>query len=272
MKADLIDSICGGLGKRFKGACAYYDSLTRECRLLREGRIKDLLEQETKKNCDPFDMIQKAIDKHLKGEDEKAEKNYISGLVHDKLRRLGKLTEAYNLPVLREYINTTSEREVRAFLKKTCGDCVYLSLSKPHICEKEDEPNPYHKEKRNPSDKACNGLKKFTEEPISATDSTDENEYSVTIPDDKSNEIFSKLEVRNMMKLLADRIKEGETEAKKKQYERQHTVLIKLRQLIIDEDSSLTDAIESIAEKIGKNEKTVRRDLKEIRNFLSDNS
>jgi hypothetical protein len=62
---DLIRSICGGAGNRFKGSrCHYYEPSTGDCSLLKEGKMDKLFEENPR--CNPKRMLEAAVSKNYR--------------------------------------------------------------------------------------------------------------------------------------------------------------------------------------------------------------
>jgi hypothetical protein len=62
---DLIRSICGGAGNRFKGSrCHYYEPSTGDCSLLKEGKMDTLFQENPR--CNPKRMLEAAVSKNYR--------------------------------------------------------------------------------------------------------------------------------------------------------------------------------------------------------------
>jgi hypothetical protein len=62
---DLIRSICGGAGNRFKGSrCHYYEPSTGDCSLLKEGKMDTLFQENPR--CNPKRMLEAAVGKNYR--------------------------------------------------------------------------------------------------------------------------------------------------------------------------------------------------------------
>ena len=289
MPKDLVNRFCKGAGKDFRGSpCDHYDPSTNECRLLRQGKTKAVFDHG---RCEPVKMLRSAVAKYMKHHwsiiEPKAHQQhagdptyedgyatFISDRLLEKLRDAN-LKKGYTLPVLIGYIRKASRNEVKEiFLKeelrrKACDQCAFLSQSKPHVCQKPEnrvttesgeevfKPNKHYGKKRNPSDRACEeGFTSFTEETLLNDPTTDE-----------SGKIFFGMTVMDIHELLNQRIEWAKDKNTKKRYKRQHAVFTELLHLI-DEGESNTQAKKQIADILGKDEKTIRNDLEEIKAFL----
>ena len=63
MARNLVGYFCKGEGKRFGGTlCGYFTHVTTECTLLKEFELHEVFE---KGRCEPFEMLRRAIQKHL---------------------------------------------------------------------------------------------------------------------------------------------------------------------------------------------------------------
>ena len=77
-----------------------------------------------------------------------------------------------------------------------------------------------------------------------------------------------RLEIEEIGEILKKRVTDAKHSNTKKIYKRQHNVFISLYHYI-SEGYSVRKAIELIAIKIGKNVKTIERDINDIRTFLT---
>ena len=125
---DLIRSICGGAGNRFKGSrCHYYEPSTGDCSLLKEGKMDTLFEENPR--CNPKRMLEAAVSKNYRRyKDSINPADYITATAFTLLERLKekRLTRGYNLAVLHGYINQAAYNEVQKPCRmKTCclKDC-----------------------------------------------------------------------------------------------------------------------------------------------------
>jgi energy-converting hydrogenase A subunit M len=167
-------------------------------------------------------------------------------------------------------------------VRKLCGNCYYLSESKPYVCHKtnldhEDNPgedeieNPNYLKKRNRTTKACDYFKRSVFIAISESNDLDfEHSQDIyeTIPDmSSSDKCNNSSELDDIIKLLKVRISNAKHENTKKIYKRHYTILIDLYHLI-SEGFTENEAKKFIAAKLNRNQKTVERDLQEIRDYL----
>jgi len=272
MTTDLIALFCKGDGTRFKRIrCEYYEVFTGECKLLKKDNMEDIFE---KGRCEPGTMAENAVKRNLYlYRDHINPKEHLKTITWEASEILKKKKlRTPILPVLIGYINKTAYTEVIRTLieigilpKGECGECVYLSLSKPYTCQRayiikdgEKLENPLYGEKRNPSDRAC----KEGFEPYEFDD-VDDGEF----PDIQEGPEDSFLIVESMKKLLIQRAEKTKDENTKKKYERQYVIFCRFATLV-QEGYSEEEALNIIAEKIGKSGKTVERDMAEIREFL----
>jgi hypothetical protein len=272
MAKDLIALFCKGEGKRFNGIrCEHYEIFTKECDLLKKDSMKDVFE---KGRCKPSVMAENAVRRNLFDYRDKINPKEDKGIaweVCDIIKK--KRLNTPILPVLIGYINKTVYTEVIRILiekgiliKGECGKCIYLSLSKPYICQRADIikdgkkfENPLYGEKRNPSDSAC----KDGFEPPEFNGGDDVDIYEA----EGTGEGFTI--IIDMQKLLIQRIKKAKDENTKKRYERQYAVFCRFLTLMQDGHSE-KEALKIIAEKFDPpvSVKTVERDMTEVRDFL----
>ena len=277
---NLTDAFCKGMKPRFGGfPCEHYDPSAEECHLIRKGEAREIFE---KGRCDPSKMLMSAISKYFKvyenlvfGEHKahKKDKNEYANFILDRISdRSMNLKKGYTLPILIGYIRKAARNEIlrifgkESLIRKICGRCVFLSLPKPHICQRPEilltqegkeshEPNPNYNKKRSASDKACKDGFKLFEPDISP------DEASVA---DETETVFRKLEVRDIKKKLSGRY------ANNRIARRQYAVFTKFYQLLSDGLDPST-AITHIAKQLGVSERTVRNDLSAIKKIWEKN-
>ena len=285
-KIDLIRMYCGGIGKRFaEVACDFYIQLTSLCRLLEEETIGTVF---SKGRCKPNNIVNSAVKRNLnRYKDRIGKKNFenyiktIPVIVFERIKK-SRLKTGFNLPTLIGYIRKTVYCEtIQAlvtediFVRKNCGNCVSLSLIRPYICQNrgsanEGNNNQFFNKERKRNDKPCDHFEKvkwFAD--------------SETIIDGKRVNIFETIRVEtkeiapeesflfnDMRKLLKKRISETKNEINKKIFKRHYSVIVNLYHYL-SEGYSIQKAKQMIADGLAKNVKTIDRDLKEIREYLS---
>ncbi len=290
---DLIRLICAGAGNRFGGiVCKFYVRLTAECELLKKERLDPIFKNG---RCNPYRFLKSAIEKNLKRyKDVVNVQEYASSIAFLLSKRLEdmRLKKGYNLAVLIGYIKKSAYTEVIQFLqneglleKKNCGNCIFLSEIKPYVCRRENievienrvgelKPNPFYQKARNKTDKCQEGFKPHAFVSINKDDDHNaednfQSDVSEKLSDHSSVEnIGDRLEIEKIGEMLKRRATDTKHNNTKKIYKRQHNVFVNLYHYI-SEGYSIRKAIQLIAIKIGKNVKTIERDIYDIRAFLS---
>ena len=290
---DLVRLICAGVGDRFSGVvCKFYVRLTAECDLLKNEKLDPIFKNG---RCNPYRFLKSAIEKNLKRyKDVINVREYVSSIAFVLSKRLQdiRLKKGHNLAVLIGYINKSAYTEVILFLqnegvleKKICGNCIFLSELKPYVCQRENievmengigelKPNPFYLKERKKTDKCQEGFKPHALVSINRDDDqTDKNNFqpgtSEKLADHSALETLDdRLEIEEIGEILKKRATDAKHSNTKKIYKRQHNVFINLYHYI-SEGYSVRKAIELIAIKIGKNAKTIERDISDIRAFLT---
>ena len=290
---DLVRLICAGAGNRFGGVvCKFYVRLTAECDLLKKEKLDPIFKNG---RCNPYRFLKSAIEKNLKRyKDVINVREYVSSIAFVLSKRLKdiRLKKGYSLAVLIGYIKKSAYTEVILFLqnegvleKKICGNCIFLSELKPYICRKENievmenrigelKPNPFYLKERKKTDKCQEGFTPHALVSINRDyDQTGEDNFQLGTSEklaDRSalETLDDRLEIEEIGEILKKRATEAKHSNTKKIYKRQHNVFINLYHYI-SEGYSVRKAIELIAIKIGKNAKTIERDINDIRTFLT---
>ena len=290
---DLIRLVCAGAGQRFGGvSCEYYVPLAGECDLLKQSKIETIFE---KGRCNPRSIMTSAVKRNLfRYKDLIQVHEHLSTTVFTLSNRLKdiRLQKGHSLAVLIGYINRASYTEVIQSLqgegllaKKICGFCVFLSELEPYVCRRETVPltndgvtelkeNPFYLKERKTTDKCREGFKAYAFLSIDGDKNDDAEDahnppLAETLGDaasaDKAEDRIEIEELKDLLRKRAATTKHGNT---RKIYKRQHNVFISLYHYL-SEGYSIPRAMQLIASKIGKNIKTIERDLDEIRAFLN---
>jgi len=279
---DLIRQNCAGAENRGI-VCKFYVRLTAECDLLKKEKLDSIFKNG---RCNPFRFVEKAIRSNLKRYKDLIDvKKHVSSIAFVLSKRLKdvRLKKGYSLAVLIGYIKRAAYTEVIQFLqnegvleKKNCGNCIFLSELKPYVCRRENvdaiengvkelKPNPFYLKERNKADKCQEGFKPHAFVSINRDrdhDSTDS--YNSEI----SEKLDNRIEIEEINEILKKRTTDTKHINTKKIYKRQHNVFINLYHYI-SEGYSDRKAIQLIAINIGKNVKTIERDINDIRSFLT---
>jgi len=279
---DLITAICEGTSKRFKNIpCKYFEKINKQCILLKKQSIDEYLEK-----CRyAFELLYNAIDKHLKyfkkiykylpiddKEDVKYEK-IIERLKHQKIDR------GYNLAVWSKYIHKTAYMEIRDILYKKgliprgkkCGTCSRLSASRPFTCTIDGLV-------KRKADDICNNYQADIHKFISINHEDREffmNEMIEKMQENIQDPVCESGNGKNkedkltgIMKILKQRPESEKIGSKKrKKFERQYDVFAYYCHQL--SDGVPKGSIEKhLSDRYGINEKTVRRDIQEIKKYL----
>lgn len=305
---DLIRSICGGAGTRFGGIpCDFYVLSTADCKLLLKGTVGDVIERGRcqvsrmikeyinlyfKKEKDLFERVFHTDTYGVLPEDKGRYIDSIAFMIKTSIKST-KLSIGHNLATLKGYINKTAYHEILKVLKsegliakkKHCGNCIYLSEAKPYKCLRDYispatddnfgyEVNPYFQKNRNQSDPACKyGWKGYAME--SLEDKFDgsgnigpELTTSKNQATNGEEERFSnQSDIEEIRNLLRHKKNAASQTSNKKKFTRQHIIFNELEHLF-NEGLDRKEAIAKIAKQTGKSEKTIYRDLEDIREFL----
>jgi|GEM_PF-1365221 len=282
---DLIRKYCGGLGKRFANiVCNFYLMATSNCTLLENEKLEKVF---LIGRCKPGNFLHQTVYKILLKYKFLIEpKDYIksvSFIVFEHLRDLH-LKHGFNFAVLIGIIRKAAYNEVVMMLlkegylvRKLCGNCLFLSDSKPYFCQNisfENKKNPFYFQKRKRTDKACEGFQNRqshingnNNEPISNSEKI--STVLETIEDNgTTKEIQNMLEINMIKAALLKRIQSVKQTNTKKIFIRQFRVFESLYNCF-SRGLSENEAKHLIAESENKNFKTIDRDIEEIRVFLS---
>jgi hypothetical protein len=290
---DLVRLICAGAGNRFgEVVCEYYVRLTAECDLLKKEKLDPIFKNG---RCNPYHFLKSAIQKNLnRYKDVINVREYVSSIAFVLSKRLKdiRLKKGYNLAVLIGYIKKAAYTEVILLLqneglleKKMCGSCIFLSELKPYTCRRENidvmenggkglKPNPFYLKVRKKTDKCQEGFQPHAFISINRDDDHNvEDSYQSGISEKLTDfsgieKSTNRMEIEKIREILKKRAVDTKHSNTKKIYKRQHNVFINLYHYI-SEGYSVRKAIELIAIKIGRNVKTIERDINDIRTFLT---
>jgi len=286
---DLVRLFCAGVESRFSGVfCEFYERLAAECGLLRKEKLEQILKRG---RCNPYQFLKSAIRKNLaRYKDIIDVKEYVSSLAFELSKRLTdiRINKGYNLPVLIGYINRTAYTEVIKLLqsegvleRRMCGSCVFLSELKPNFCRRENievmedgvsqlKKNPFYMKERKKKDKCREGFHPHSFISLNRDENSNvDDTYNSGISNYSEIEnSTNKIEIEKINDLLKKRAIDTKHINTQTIYKRQHSVFVNLYKYI-SEGYSVSKAVQLIATKIGKNVKTIERDINEIRSFLT---
>jgi hypothetical protein len=244
--------------------------------------------------CDPFMILHDAISRsavsfhrqygHILDEREDVD---FGAIIHS-LKRPLELSAGYTLDAWSSYIRKTADNAMREVLrrrgimvrKESCRYCTHLTLSKPHTCTlekvaimrdavQESYDNPHYRKERQKKDPACTGFSARTYRPLETEDDAD---WSTPDENIRENErrLHEKLYIRELGKLLKDRCEKAPQDSKVRQkYCRQFDLFEGLLDLLTkDRGLSAQEAARIISENAGMKSRMIRRDIREIKNFL----
>ncbi|MDM8523689.1 hypothetical protein QUF80_09985 [Desulfococcaceae bacterium HSG8] len=276
---DLIRSFCEGAGRRFgRLPCEHYDHSDRHCRLLEKQEMSEFWE---KCRLNTLKILHKYALGYLENfikewnfPIEKAENIRAEDIdfksVMTRLKKK-KLTQGYTLAVWLAYVKTTIYREIKRNLARQgmiprevrCGSCRYLSGSAPYICSKKGEPR-----KKTDGDNCedyCFDIV-ITESGIEEKDIPPVAETPETLLEEKEKR---RNPLSSVIKdALSTRIREAKPGTRKREiYKRQCEIFIELLHLI-SEGMPKKEAEKALAGEYNINERTIRRDIADIREFL----
>lgn len=292
-RADLIESVCGDAGRQFNGkSCRHYaQTPAKQCQLLKTRRMEAFWKQCRGAYLIFYNLVQvwhKRFKAHYSGLPiDEAEDFDFEGVI----RRLQKQTiNVENLAGWWKYVSKTVYLEVKKRLirrgllpeKRNCGSCKYFSSSKPYVCAKTGKS-------RKKTDPPCEGYRSklvyFTSidrETSSGKESGQQHLNRLllemaTVNDQKGNTpealIIAKEEherspLSTITAMLAQRPDNERSGSKKsKKYERHYAVFTNIVHLLA-QGVPKEEAIKCLAKRFSVNEKTIRRDIAEIKEFL----
>jgi len=280
---DRIWLFCEGEYKDFEGIpCRYYIRSDRACQLLRAQKTEKFWK---KCRLNSVEVIYRAVNRYLivfKKKyhklpiDEHEDIDFAEIIGHLKKQTLKKDT----LISWISYVNTTVFRAVRHYLyikygiaeKRACGNCTAFPESPPYICASKGE-------KKKKTDPPCESYKLKLPSIIIAVSLNEK----IDIPDPSSEnkeEEFGNDQMSCIIDLLIARMKQEAPKSKKRevckrQYELFVAFLHELSEIEPEADlkdmiKQRADMIKKLAQKFKFDEKTVRRDIQDIREFLKE--
>jgi hypothetical protein len=283
-KNDIIRKICGGAGNRFKhNACKYYDVSNGQCFLLLNHTLEIVFE---KGRCQPDRLLKSAVKRNInsyKKQIDMLDGNYsqkghnnfynlIEIIIFTLKKRLKniRLEKDYNFAVLKGYINKAAYCEVIRIMKaegilenKKCKNCIYLSKDKGTICMNQMAAD-YGKIKKSSSDRGC---EKFTPYEVNPSTLTDMEEYTETVESNSENIIIEKIDHAKKIKRIKDVLEKRSEEQKTNNVVRQYEVFLAILKLL-NSETKLSEITKTLAKKFNVSDRTIRRDIQEIKTFF----
>jgi hypothetical protein len=294
-RADLIDSVCGGAGRQFNGSsCLYYaQAPAKQCRLLKARRMKAFWKQCRGAYLLFYNLVQiwhKRFKARYSGLPiDEAEDFDFEGVI----RRLQKQTiHVENLAGWWKYVSKTVYLEVKKRLirrgllpeKRNCGSCKHLSLVKPYVCAKTGKSR---KKTDLPCEEYRSKIVRFTSIDGESSPGIEDSRQRLdrlllemlTVNNQKRNTpetlVIEKEEHERsalsiiivMLTQRPDNEKPGSKKSKK--YERHYAVFTNIVHLLA-QGIPKEEAIKCLAKRFSVNEKTIRRDIAEIKEFLRE--
>jgi hypothetical protein len=273
--------ICAGSHKMFRGTgCEYYDDPRCACVLLRERRINEICQigRCTFAMADFVqDQFHKGLSERLRGVDEREDVN-----VKQMIGRLTRVIWEDSLTITgwMAFLQKVARRVVMNVLIKQkflparnkCGTCQELTPSNPHICQISGE-------KKRKGDAACElyqfSPRFFVSESDVNPDDSDSNTEVQYLPTatERSQEaqrsVDARMDVESLRLALKKRVEAAkEGTHRKAVFIRQYDLFVNLHKLLRDVDSE-TEALKILSGQMGLSKRMVRRDMAEIREFLS---
>lgn len=295
-KPDLIESVCGGAGKEYSGPCIYYEKTT-HCLLLKTGRIIEIWKNS---RCISYQILNAAIRKKL----SQCKKNYPWLIIDDDFAEdidfekiINSIAKAVskkplnppNLAVWTKYLRRTASNYVYNHLvpQYQCGFCRYLSASgicesKAFVIAEKSEENPYYGEKRNKTDKSCNGYSPGIPEFLSGDEKQDdENESAfekyiaesygcVADQNDIESSVIQKDIHYKRLLLLKERAEKENKIKKRMVFMRQYSIYKRLY-CLLEEGHTVKEAKRLLITEYKISRNMLNRDLTEIREYFEKN-
>ncbi|OQX05217.1 MAG: hypothetical protein BWK80_52510 [Desulfobacteraceae bacterium IS3] len=282
-RQDKIRLFCEGKYESFQNIpCRYYIRSDRACRLLRAQKTEAFWK---KCRVNSIELIYRAVNRYLfifKKRyyyipiDEHEDIDFAAIIGRLKKQTLKKDT----LISWIAYVNITAFREVRHYLhakyaipeKRTCGSCIAFPGSPPYICTLKGE-------ERKKTDLPCESY--AWKPPLVVTPGVINEETDIPDPSSENKEEEFGDEVLSCITdLLIERFKAHAPGSKKREVcKRQYEIFVAfLHELSEIEPASdlkdmikqRPDMIKKLANDFGVDEKTVRRDIQEVREFLKE--
>ncbi len=294
-RPELIEAICGSAGKKFdRTSCLYYAHVpAKQCRLLKELRMEGFWEQCRGAYFILYEAVQvwsKRFQARYPGLPiDEAEDFDFQGVI----RRLQKQkVDVENLAAWYKYVNKTVYLEIKKTLiqrglipeKRNCGSCKYLSESKPYVCiktgkagKKTDPPckayslNIAYFMSIDEESSSGNGHNQQPPDRLFLEVMTTKN-HEVKTPETLilAKEEKERSALAAILAMLAQRPDKEKPGSKKgKKYQRHYTVFSNIISLLA-KGIPKEAAVKNLAKKMSVNEKTIRRDIAEIKHFLRE--
>ena len=235
--------------------------------------------------CSPFEMLYSAVNGYLHdlkkhypmaGIDEREDID-LNTLVL-RLKQPRELKGGSNLMVWNRYINKTAYNQVLKVIskKRECGTCRYLTES--NVCQRKEflvdgevRENPVHGERMERTRRACEGYSPFI--PIFSKigtldlDGVDPEGGAAGTGSGGQEDGSGVVDIEWIKKTLLKRALTEKSRKQKEMLVRQYMVFLALYELL-GEDFSEHESRDLISSGFGKREKTIRRDITEIRTYL----
>ena len=273
-----LPALIEGRPSLFEGRpCENYSKPPPQCSLLRERAIERLCETGRcifamvgfvqEKLAERFDHLDGRVDIDL-------------GPLLDRLKRVI-WNDSSNPAGWLVYVKTTIQRAtVRALARqrlmpedRTCETCVHLPNSNPRVCQVSGDT-------KNVSDRACDNYR-FLPITIGAglgddSDySSDESEpkfapEAIKTSEEAQKSVDARMDVESLRLALAERVETAKQGTKQRaKFARQYELFLNLLHLA-GEGYSDKEAFRIVSIQMGVGQRTVRRDLTDIREFLSN--
>jgi hypothetical protein len=273
----LIRRICRGLAPVFGNRqCDHYEQNARQCVLLREQRVADIVEDG---RCvySMMTFTQDELSERFSGVDDK--EDFPLETLIGRLRRI--TWNGAGSPIRWfKYLKTSFRRAALraaasqgfAVEQQQCGTCAHLTLTRPHLCLELDQ----ERELRDPPcDRFVAALPVFEHDPPHGEGEEDGNDLESRFEpearrrsDRAEKELADKLEVESLRLALEKRAEsQPEGGAERARFTRQHDLFVTLHQVVGEVDSD-RQVVGTLAPLMGVSRNTVRRDLEQIREYL----
>jgi len=292
-RADLIDSVCGGAGRQFNGrSCLHYaQAPAKQCKLLKTRGMKAFWKQCRGAYFIIYDIVNvwnKKFKARYSGLPIDEAEDFDFEAVISRLQMQDIHME--NLAVWYAYVNKTIYLEIKKTLgqrglipeKRNCGSCKYLSRSRPYICDKTGKSG---KKTEPPCELYSLDIAYFTSIDNQTSSGNDGNQRRLDrlllkmmtakrqTPDNPETVVIEKEErkrsalstISMMLAQRPDNEKPGSKKSKK--YERHYAVFTNIVHLLA-QGALKEEAIRCLAKRFSVNEKTIRRDIAEMKEFL----
>jgi hypothetical protein len=259
-----IRDICGGEDDELKEVwhkpCKHYDAPSAECKVLKSGKIPDVLDRDYEqcqlivtRYADKLLKWKTKLDRQITDHEELDFGALFQGLHRKSLKGFDlKKGQTYDVEFWFRYVRRFVYREITRRLRelrviprdKKCGTCVHLSPLEPFLCELRDFVdketkkrfrNPFFQLERKKDAAGCRGYKPkaISVVGLPKKEASSGSENGEDRIDSEEDARIAGVDLSMLVEALTEKINDPETlEKEKSLFERQRTLIIDLYQLL----------------------------------------